>query len=92
VATTPPVNICGSSPGQKATAETEWKNRKEGLETIIGKDRVQIELTTVAAVNPNSGLSTPHLFTRIDVDPQVYCTPAAASLDALLCKQQLKSF
>lgn len=92
VATTPPhVNICGSSTGQKATAEAEWKNRKEGLETIRRKGRAQTELTTVAAGNPNSGLSTPHLFARVDVDPRLYWTPTAASLNALLCKQQLRS-
>lgn len=41
VATTPPVNSSGLGMGQKATAEAEWKNRKEGLETIERKGRVQ---------------------------------------------------
>lgn len=91
VATTPPINICGSCTGQKATAEVEWKNRKEVLEAIQRKGRAQTELTTLAAGNTNSGLSTPHLFAHVDVDPQLYYTPTAASLDSLLCKQQLRS-
>lgn len=55
------------------------------------KGRAKTELTTVAVRNPDSGSSAPDLFAHVDVDPGLYHTPTAASLDALLCKQQLRS-
>lgn len=89
VTTTPPVNICG--PNTESHCRNGVEEQERGLEMIRRKGRAKTELTTVAAQNPDSGSSAPHLLAHVNVDPGLYHTLTAASLDTLLCKQQLRS-